>query len=184
MESLIGIVIALVFAALSAVARSQAQRDQQQRRQARGQQWPGPVAGPGFPGYPRPQPVQPAQAPAPAPAPEPGGEGVGAEGPLSESTEAEVARFDRETAADINSAVEEVNQAVSEVAREAEAVASSNPTSLAIGQLGRDDYTPRTTPDESGELGFGPDELQKAVVMAEVLGRPKGARYFGRFRRL
>ena len=104
------------------------------------------------------------------------------EGPLTESAEAEVARFDQETAQDIGSALAEVDQSVAEVTKEANAVAASDPTSRHLGNLAEDDYSPQVTVEDLGEPVYGAEQLQQAVVMVEVLGRPKGARYFSRSR--
>lgn len=187
---LLGILVFVVFIFLSLAGKA-AQEKERRRRELEGKptaprapQWPGPVAGPGFPGYPqptfpqRPLPPRPEPAaPAPAAAPQASDagvarEGAGSAGPqLGQVTEAEVARFEQQA--------QDVDREVENVRREATRVATSDPGTRQLGDLARVtdvDWAERTdnvvTVQIEGAL-LSSDNLAQAVVLAEIMGRPK-----------
>lgn len=110
-----GFIIFAVFLLFSFGGKLMRSREKREEREERPEQpkWPGPVAGPGVPGYPRPAWPESPQRPQTPPAaakrgqirgPElgegmPGGEGVGSgmEGPGSASTADQVSRFIKES---------------------------------------------------------------------------------------
>ncbi|MFZ5817690.1 MAG: hypothetical protein ACOY93_20745 [Bacillota bacterium] len=192
MEDLIGFVVFLVFIGLSAVGRMGRNR-QEQQGQGR-PRYPGPVAGDSIPPWPSPRPQRPQQEPPrqapPAPAPTApsrrrpmGGEGVTQEGraPSLEGRQTEGygslegralegvssmvtgtlaeerSRFRRET--------ERFRRAGPESAlrppevEEAEAVAEANPLAQVLASK---------------------EGLAQAVVLSEVLGKPRALRPFGK----
>lgn len=187
---LLGILVFVVFIFLSLAGKA-AQEKERRRRELEGRpaaprspQWPGPVAGPGLPGFPRPDfpqrplPPRPERA-APATEPRTGEgvsmEGVGSEGPQpGETAEVEVARFEQ--------ASQDVDREVENVRRGATRVATSDPATRQLGDLARE------TDVEWAEIAdnvvtvrmegalLSSDNLAQAVVMAEVMGRPKALR--------
>jgi hypothetical protein len=126
-------------------------------------QWPGPVAGPNMPGYPR-APLGRAPQPAPSPAAnevEPLAEPVFRESlqsrmegkDLAESVDDEIARFDASTG-------------------------HFPPPAVVKGTI--EESTERYDPSGGGMVQFGgrlnQNALAQAVLMAEVLGKPKALR--------
>lgn len=178
MEDFLGLLIFIAFAVISMAGRAM----QNQKRRAEGDEaqpaprapkWPGPVAGPGVPGYPRPPwPQGPAaQRPEPVPAspappgpfeqeqePLPVAEAVDTVGPPSRTAEEESARFTKE--------LQGWNQRL---------------TLTDIGDPRPGDEFPAEGIDEA-QAGIGRgalirrESLAYAVVMAEVLGRPRALR--------
>jgi len=200
-ESFLGILVFLLFAAFSLIGKvAKKENDRRGGLPQRPQppQWPGPVAKQGQPQWPQPgpRPAAPpqwpqaprqwpgpqgqAQNPAPAAPPEPrkkppqtlfsdegesgsmGGassEGIGTEGPAAGQTfQADRDQFDRDVAGMSAARLERFTEG--------------------LAQLGEDSYA---LPVEAGatELDLAMadrDRVAQAVVMAEVLGKPKGLR--------
>lgn len=183
---LLGILVFVVLIFLSLAGKA-AQEKERRRRELEGKpmaprapQWPGPVAGPGFPGYPQPTFPQRGLPPRPqpaGPAPQASGEGasmegVGSEGPQpGETAEAEVARFEQQA--------QDVDREVENVRREATRFATSDPGTRQLGDLAREtdvEWAERAdnvvTVQMEGAL-LSSDNLAQAVVLAEIMGRPK-----------
>ncbi len=168
MEDLFGILVFVIFAAVSIGSKLMKRRDER----TPAPKWPGPVAGPGVPGYPRPSwpDASPRQQPAPPVArqspPRPvaasgegvsGGEGIGSgmegaglEGPGSTSAEAEALRFTEET------------DRIGTLAR----------TAIVPEDIGRSEGVAVDLKDAFTDRSA----VARAVVMAEVLGKPKALR--------
>jgi len=182
---LLGILVFVLFVFLS-IAGKAAQEKERRRRELQGRpaaprapQWPGPVAGPGFPGYPQPtfpqRPPRPQKLePVPSQADDEGTspEGVGMEGPQpGETTEAEVARFEQQT--------QDVDREAENVRREATRFATSDSGSRQLGDLAQSaapEYEVKVQMNGNKELQgalLTQGGLAQAVVMAEILGRPK-----------
>ncbi len=183
---LLGILVFVVLIFLSLAGKA-AQEKERRRRELEGKptaprapQWPGPVAGPGFPGYPQPTFPQRGLPPRPqpaGPAPQASGEGasmegVGSEGPQpGETVEAEVAWFEQQA--------QDVDREVENVRREATRFATSDPGTRQLGDLAREtdvEWAERAdnvvTVQMEGAL-LSSDNLAQAVVLAEIMGRPK-----------
>lgn len=183
---LLGILVFVVLIFLSLAGKA-AQEKERRRRELEGKptaprapQWPGPVAGPGFPGYPQPTFPQRGLPPRPqpaGPAPQASGEGAsmeggGSEGPQpGETVEAEVAWFEQQA--------QDVDREVENVRREATRFATSDPGTRQLGDLAREtdvEWAERAdnvvTVQMEGAL-LSSDNLAQAVVLAEIMGRPK-----------
>lgn len=179
MEQLFGILIALAVAVVSILAK----RGQMQDPRRRQQQWPGPVAQP--PQYPRPAQVPP-RAPSappriptapPKPQPQPVRpqprpyvdlEGVGMEGPgPNDTVETELSRFDREIESETRPQLSDLRF---DLARE------QLRTDLSQQQ---DAAEYRIVKEQASALQrslVNRDDLARAVVLSEVLGKPKALR--------
>lgn len=207
MEDWIGVLVFVLFAVVSIAGRAMKQK--QQGDNGRQQQWPGPIAGnPGRMGRPMPPPVRPLQAPpqptstwAPRPAaqaaPQPQAqalqpkqapktlvsgdvfttslddtEGVGTEGPQGQM--------------DVPDPAADVERELRTFEQESERFGRLQLTQLSNDLVRPDQRAETVTPDETAARAdlqaalTDPDSLSRAIVLAEVLGKPKAMRARGR----
>lgn len=194
LDDFLGLLMFVVFLVIS--MGSKAANDARRKRRAeedgevpapRAPQWPGPVAGPGLPGFPQPErPLPPASRPPIAMEGEGvgmegvGSEGAGTEGPApGDTAEAEIVRFDRQTA--------EMSRGAFMVGQEADAIAASDPGPRQLGMLTEQpdsDYAAlqeeETGPNLAEALAT-PASVGQALILSEVLGKPVALRPVKRF---
>jgi hypothetical protein len=195
----LGFLIFLAFLVISifgkiSARKAQQQRDERQRRVPGAPQWPGPVAGPGLPGYPKPswpqpqrpqppvpqrQPAWPSRAEATRPSADDDGEGVSMEGaPDAPSVPDELGRFDRETQRldrpDLGQYRSQFSQYQPNMQRLKTALHHTEPAEAPRAQVAAlaDGWMESALADRNS--------VARAVVLAEVLGKPKAYRGRGR----
>jgi hypothetical protein len=194
-SDIFGFLMFLVFLGVSFAGKmiKNKQQGQETGREPRRQQWPGPTAPPGIPGYPRPAtPSLPRQSRAPQPSvpmqqsrpPQPSvplrdvdddDEGVGTEGPgAGETVQAELARFDQETSRlakrDLAAYQPRLPQYQPHFSRLQTALHTQEAEPVAVVAdvvTGLDDAL------------ADPQAVARAFVLAEVLGKPRAMRRRG-----
>lgn len=181
-----GFLLFIVFLGVSFIGKlmKDQRAGQDKRREPRRQQWPGPVAPPGTPGYPRPmtrpvprQQTQPPQPPTPRRDADDDDEGVSiegvsVEGPApGENVQAELARFDQETRRRAKSDLGAYEPRLQQYQYQSQLKRLKTTLHVPEAELG----VAGEAPDGLSGLD-DPQSVARAFVLAEVLGKPRALR--------